>query len=455
MLVSVLGCASSSAGPGLQGAESGGRQCLVELGPRQGEPRRAADSAVRSAGVSRIIVHAQTPLAPLRQLLEKRIATRLAEGRVGIGPGGKVSYRAERGALALSVTRTALVIEAPVQAHAEACRGDDCYASCEPQALVRAEVPLLLGADYRFAPASVTLRFTRGCKVRALGGFLTIDVTPTIESQLQPELTKVARDIDRQLPDVKREVEKAWAEMVLPRPLPLLGCLVLQPSGIVQGPFTPSTERLQARFALLATPELRGACPETSAAVALPPLVSDPALPEEGEVQLGMVTALASLDRAFQTAPAFEASGKQLRVARAATSARGSDVDVELELTADVCGAVGLGASPDFSGDGKLIGLTTASLSDQDRERVEDADLNAIALARALAAAPKLQPILSVSGFRESAPTLAAALSQRGVAVSAKVSAAAAAGAAARGDELVAWLKARGSVALELTERGP
>ena len=63
--------------------------------------------------------------------------------------------------------------------------------------------------------------------------------------------------------------------------------------------------------------------------------------------------------------------------------------------------------------------------------------------------------MLSVSGFRDSAPTLAAALSQRGVKVSAKVASTRAAGAAARGDELVAWLEAHGSVSLELTELTP
>ncbi len=447
-----LACASAGAGSGEPVGPGGIQECQTELGPRPSGPaEKPTPPPKREAALSQIVVHAEAPLAPLRELLEKRIPTRLAEGRVGIGPGGKVSYRVDRGALTLSVTRAALVIETPVQAHAEACRGDDCYASCEPLALVRAEVPLMLGPDYRFAPASVTLRFTRGCKVRALGGFLTIDVTPTLEAQLAPELARVAREIDGQLPDVKREVQRSWPELVTPRSVPLVGCLVLAPIGIVQGPFSPSSERLQARFALLARPELHSACPEVSAPPPLPPLQSDPALPEEGTLQLGLVTPLSSLQRALLSAPGFETSGKRLRIEQAQATARGSDVDLELRLAGQTCGNAELRAVPDFSGDGQYIGLSRARFAESERERIEAAGLDPASLEKAVQAMPRVAPLLSVSGFRSSVPTLATALPQPDLKVSAKVSSARAAGAAARGEELVAWLEARGSLKLELT----
>jgi hypothetical protein len=455
MLVGVFGCASAGAGAGAQGVDAAGNECGVQLEPRQAGPERPpVIQPTRTAPVSQIVVHAQVPLAPLRQQLEKQIPTRLAEGRVGIGPGGKVRYWAERGGITLSVTRSALVIETPVRAHAEACRGDDCYASCEPLALARAEVPLMLDADYRFLPSSVTLRFTRGCKVRALAGFLTIDVTPTLEAELAPELAKAAREIDRQLPDVKREVEKAWAELDAPRSLPVLGCLVLEPSGVVQGPLSPSSERLRVRFALLATPELRSACPQASMTKPLPPLQSDPALPEEGALQLGMVTPLDDIARAFETAAPFVASEKRLRVSNATATAQGRDLHVELALAGDVCGNVALEASPDFAGAGQFIGLSHAKVAPADQQRLEQADLDSSAFAVALQSRPRLAPLLSVAGFRESVPALAASLSQRGVKLSAQVSSTGAAGATARGAELVAWLRARGSLALELTDLG-
>jgi hypothetical protein len=457
MLAGALGCASGKTGAGaVDGRPGGANECAIELGPRA---PAAADQPTalpkREAALSQIVVHAEAPLAPLRELLEKRIPTRLAEGKVGIGPGGKVSYRADRGALTLSVTRSALVIETPVQAQAEACRGDDCYASCQPLALARAEVPLMLGPDYRFAPASVTLRFTRGCKIRTLGGFLTIDVTPTLEGQLAPELARVARQIDEQLPDVKREVERSWPELVTPRAVPLVGCLVLAPVGIVQGPFSPSTERLQGRFAVLARPELRPSCPESGAPNPTPALQSDPGLPEEGTIQLGMVTPLGSLDRALASSGSFESSGKRLRIERARAMARGSDVDIELQLAGQACGTAELRATPDFSGDGQHIGLTRGRFAGSDRERIEAAELDPALLGKTLQGLPRVAPPLSVSGFRSSVPTLATALAPPEVKVHAAVSSARAGGAAARGEELVAWLEARGSLRVELTKLIP
>jgi hypothetical protein len=68
---------------------------------------------------------------------------------------------------------------------------------------------------------------------------------------------------------------------------------------------------------------------------------------------------------------------------------------------------------------------------------------------QALASAPHITPLLPVSAFRETAPRLATALSQPAVDVSAQVSSARAAGAIARGDQLVAWLEARGGLWLK------
>lgn len=430
-----LGCASAAPRPGDEAAND--RQCGVQLPPRSAPVSHGATSApVRKATGSQIVVHLETALGPILAQLEERVQKRLAEGRAGIGPGGTVSYTAERGALALSTTATTLVIETPVRARAEACRGASCYASCEPQALVRAELPLMLRPDYGFAPAVVSLRFTQGCKVRALGGFLTIDLTPTIEGALEPELRKVGRQIDRQLPDLRAEAEKLWRELHVPRELPLGACLVLQPSGLVQGPLVPSRERLHARFAVLATPELRSRCAEPSSAAppSLPPLRLDPSLPDEGTVQLGMVTPLEGLTKSFTSG--------------ARVSAWGSDVDVAATMTGEVCGELAFTARPDFSGTGEHIGLAQPHVSLSERQRLLDSEVDPVALLRQLTAGARVTPLISVQGFRTAAPALASAQSQPKLDISAQVASTRAAGAAARGDELVAWLEARGSVTL-------
>lgn len=446
ILLSLAGCASSGSHEIRYSAE-GASECSVQLEPRHGTPAPpTAETQTRPAPQSELVAHAEMPLEPLRKTLEARIEKRLAEGRVRIGPGGTVTYSVDRAPLSLSVSKTALLIEAPVRALAEACRGDSCYASCAPEALVHAEVPLILRSDYRFGKASVGLRFIRGCKVRALGGLLTLDVTPTLEAALSPELDRVARQIDEQLPDIRAEVAKAWAELSTPRELPLGGCFVLQPHGVVQGPFEPSSRVLRATFAVLATPELRTVCGEMPEPKPLPPLQKNLALPAEGVMRLGLVTPLATLVRGFTAAAGVRTSGKTARVAHALVSSRGSDVDAELMLAGDVCGSVGLSASLDFSGDGEHIGLTRAQLSEGDRERVSKSQLDPVGLPQALARAAHVAPLLSVRAFRDAAPGLIAALSPPSVDLSVKLSSARPAGAVARGDQLVAWLEARGAL---------
>lgn len=426
-----VACASSPLPP------ESARECSVHLAPRAAPVGHTAAAAPnRKAALSQLVVHIEAPLQPLAQQLEQRVQKRLAEGRFGIGPGGSVSYSVERGPLTLSTTTSALVVEAPVQARAEACRGARCYASCEPQALVRVELPLLLRSDYRFAPATVSVHFTRGCKVRALG-FLTIDLTPTLQAELDSKLEDAGRQIARQLPDLKADAERAWRQLLEPRELPFGACLVLQPSGLVEGPLVPSREQLRLRFAVLAMPELRARCAEPKSGEmppALPPLRVDPALPEQGLVQLGMVTPLATLTPSA--------------AARAEIAAWGSDVDVAVTLAGNVCGELAFSARPDFSGDGQAIGLTMPRLTASERKRLLEHELDAAALLRRLTASARVTPLLSLRGFREAAPVLASAQSTPRLEINAVVSATRAAGAAARGEELIAWLEARGSVTL-------
>jgi hypothetical protein len=271
-----------------------------------------------------------------------------------------------------------------------------------------------------------------------------------LEAELQQELAKVARQIDGQLPDIRVDVERTWAELAVPRPLPLSGCVVLQPRAIVQGALTPSTTTLRANFAVLATPELRsGPCGDEAPPKPLPALARDLSLPEEGAVFLGMVTPLAGFERSFLAAAPVHASQRNLQITGARVAARASDVDVTFDLSGDVCGSTVVHAVPTFSGNGQQIELSRASLGESERERWRASDIDSQAVTTALIASSHVTPLLSVSAFRDSAPALAQALSRPTLQVTARVSSAHAAGAAARDDDLVAWLEARGSVTLQ------
>jgi hypothetical protein len=389
-------------------------------------------------------------LARLSAELERNVERRLTDGRsVGLGPAGVLDYTVDRGAFSLSIAGDQLVIETPVEGRAQACRGGGCYASCEPRALVRAEIPLWLGPDYRFGRSRVSLHFTNGCTVRALRGMLTLDVTRVLRSALAPRLERVGREIDARLPDVRAEVERGWRELSTPRPLPIGGCLVVEPLGLVQGPVQQSGAEAHARFALLARPELRTECSRPVASTPVPPLSSDPALPDEDVVTLGMELPLASLARAFEEATSAAGSSPRFRVAAASTEALGQHLTAELELSGELCGAVALQAEPSFAGEGDAIELTASRLDTPDRERVRAAGLDPDALGRQLGSLPRLSTPLSLSMLRAAPPALAWLFSDPSLSLSAQVSSMRAAGAAARDPHLVAWVEARGSLLLE------
>lgn len=248
---------------------------------------------------------------------------------------------------------------------------------------------------------------------------------------------------------MRAEVERAWAELARPRPLPLSGCLLLQPRAVVQGALTPSTTALRANFAVLATPELHSHCGDVAPPKPLPALGRDLSLPEEGAVLLGMVTPLEGFERSFLAAAPVHASQRNVRITGARVAARANEVDVTFDLNGDICGSTTVQAVPDFSGDGQLIGLTRAALSRAEQERWQASRIDGQTLVTALVASARVTPLLSVSALRAVAPTLAQALSRPSLQVSARVSSARAAGAAARGDDLVAWVEAHGSVTLE------
>jgi hypothetical protein len=437
LVLFTFGCGGAS--PGAAAAQAP-RECAATLMPRNGPVPLPAATPARNQALSQLVVHIEVPLPLLGDELEGRLERRLAEGRFNLGPAGNVRYSAERGAVTLSVRENQLVVQTPVHARAEACHGERCYASCVPEAIATATVPLLVRGDYGFESAKVTLRFTRGCKVKALGGFLTVDVTPTLANELQPVLAQVASRIDQQLPSMREDAARIWQQLSMPRELPLGGCLVLQPHDIVQGPIADSTSLLHARFAVLARPELRTRCLELPSPSPLPALERDLSLPDEGKATLGLVAPLEGLRRAFASAPNIATQGGAVHVNQATLRPLGDDVVVELALGGALCGELAFAATPSFTKDGAFIGLDRPKWLAGERARVAAQDLDPDHLLRALAAAPRLPPLLSVAALQSAAPPMAKMLSTPDLELSAEVSGAHGAGAAAREAQLVAWV---------------
>lgn len=443
VLLSVLlvACARGSAVSPSNPAAAPDGACATSLPPRTKPPTAAPSRAAKQLAPSRIVAELEAPLAAFAAELEKRVGTRLAEGKgIGLGPAGTLEYTLDRGPFSLSVAERKLIVQTEVQARAEACSRGRCYASCEPRATVRAQVSLSLREDFGFERTLVTATFTRGCKVRVLGGFLTVDVTPTLESAMKPELERAARDIDEQLPDVRSEAERAFRRMSEGQRLPLGGCIEVSPIAFVQGPVEDSKDILRARFAVLARPELRAEC-HSHEPPSLPPLRFDRTMSNDSVAQLGMVLPLASLAQAFEM-PAGVTT--RHRVGRASALAAGSDVDVDLSLQGAVCGDVTLRAEPVFAGEGVHVTLAPATFTPDERARIVEAGLEPAQLGKELSELARVPVPLSPQSLAGALPLLSAALSSPNARIVTEVTEVRPAGAAARGEELVAWAEARG-----------
>ncbi len=377
--------------------------CRVAVAPSAG-----ASGVVGPPAPSRAVAHVTIPLAQVRSQLETRVPRRLAEERDrDLGVAGRLQTTVDRGPIAVTVQGESLVVRAPVHARAEACAKGRCYASCEPEAVATVTVPLRLGPDFGFAPSRAEVAFTRGCQVRALGGFVRIDVTPMIEGVARAELRRIERDVDAQLPKLRPQVERTWRLLEEPRKLPL-GCIETKASGLVQGPSSGDATSLRMRFALAATPEVRAACGAPAPPRPLPPLLQDPSMPAEDELEVAFVSP-------------------------AATTALLRGVDCgEADLHA-------LGSAPAWAEDGRSVRLGTVAVAEPGRE----------GLGPRLAADVRLAPLLAPDGLRDALPALASGLADATLDVRANVrsvTTAPPAKALFRGPDLVATARLRGSV---------
>lgn len=448
--LAAFACGGAASGP--VRPEPVAETCKTQLSQRSGPLDRPAapPAAPATTPPSRLVVHADLRLAALQKELETKVGRRLAEEKgQDIGVAGSLDYTADRGPFSVAIEGEALVVKTDITAHAQACAKGRCYASCDPVAVAKASIPLALLPDYRFAPSRVTVQFTKPCTIKVLGGFMRVDVTPTIQAQLGPSIKRVEREIDGKLPPIKPQAERLWSELSRTRPLPLGGCVVVDPRGLVQGPVSGAPDGVRLRFGLLAAPEIRTRCPEGTASAPrpLPPLVQDRALPPEEELTLGLVTSLANVGTSIEGADPLDAGPGRARIAKATPSAAGRGLDVDLGLRGEVCGDLGVRAGVAWAKDRKTLTLDGAQILPAEALRASGLDPKV--LAASLASNVHVAPPLPIENLATVIPDLAASMSDATLDVSATAAPAIPADAAVRGDDLVAWVKLRGAVTLK------
>ncbi|MBX3187703.1 MAG: DUF4403 family protein [Labilithrix sp.] len=448
----LLVAAAACGGPRVPDTSPVPQTCAASLAPRASRVPWISTVRPFEAARSSVVVHVELPLANLRQTLEAKVPRRLAEERDhDIGVAGRLEYTVDRGPIAMRVEGEALVVESQVKVVARACAKGACYAGCEPEALATARVPLRLGADYKFRPSEVRFDVTRGCAVRAIGGFVTVDVTPVLRSRLALEAPRVQAAIDRELPDMRPQALRLWAELGKPRPLAFGACMVLAPEEITQGPASGTSELARLRFGLLARPELQLRCAEAGPyprrARALPPLRDDPALPEAGDVHLAVIFPPEAPGRALEGAPeALDLGRGRARVQRASGDTTSG---LDLDLRGEACGPVAVSASGAAWSEGGVsaVHLTGVATLPGETERLAAAGLDAASFVKGVERAPLNLPI-AVDQLPTLLPELARGLSDDTVTVAANVIESKPESAGVRGAEIVAAVALRGAVLL-------
>ena len=461
LFVMLLVTAPMACGPGGTARGGSGRApappmtetCAVRLPPRSasdageaGAPQPVAASAF-SVARSTLVVNLEVPLAGVRQALDAKVPRRVAEERDhDLGVAGRLEYTVDRGPFALRVEGEVLVVESVLQGRAQACAKGRCYAGCAPEARATARVPLRVGADYKLRTSEVRIDITRGCNVRALGGLVTVDVTPILRGALDAQSRNVRASIDRELPDLRPEAARLWDELGTPKALPLGACVMLGPEEITQGPASGTPELLRMRFGLLARPEVRPGCGADPRGATpsrpLPPLREDRALPVLGDVHLAIVLAPDAPARAIEGGDAIDLGRGRARVRKATGDASSG---LLLDLSGEACGEVGMSIGGVAWSEPQSLRLTGTAPLAGDAARLSAAGLEAARLAKGIEHAPLPLPI-AVSALGTLLPELARGISDERVTITASIETAQPENAGARGANVVAVALLRGAV---------
>ncbi len=376
----------------------------------------------------------------MQDTLEARAPKRVAEEKDhDIGMAGRLQYTVDRGRFSAAVEGDALVVSVPLVAHVDACAKGRCYSSCTPEARVSTRVPLRLGNDERLHATDVSVDVTKGCTLRA--GFLSVDVTPILRGQVAQRKAQLLAAIDRELPDLRPQAKRLWSELQKPRLLPLGSCLVLAPESLVIGAASGTKTTARVRFGLYARPELRTSCDGASPASKRPPIRFDAALPQNGEVHLGVMLNDQVLRDAFVSRMPNDLIEGRASVAKAEGGvARG----VDLTLSGELCGDVQIRAAGATLTDETHVSLAGVSLTPEESERLTRASVSPDSFARAVEKTPIRLPFRA-EDLAAVLPDLANAMSDDTLSVSATVNEAAAEGAFVRGDALFAVMRMRTS----------
>lgn len=345
--------------------------------------------------------------AALTARLEAAVPPRLAEeSRRPVGAAGRLTYRVDRGKLAVSEKDDALVVVAPIHAEIELCKplgvlGCPRYASCSPDARATVTAPLGLDSAYRIARPRFAVDLERPCRVTAL----QIDVSPIVEARAREQAALVEDRAAASLPRIEPLARKAWSALHTTLPTPG-GCLALRPKSVTQGGVRATEAHFVMDLGVEVEPTVATDCAARTAPPPLPPLRRDPKLAQGFDLELAETLAQRDAAREWARlldAPVDSTAGPvRLRAVRVRMVRDAVRLDAQLEGA--ICGHAAFLVALAPSADGARIVADSVSPA-----RGVDAAVGA-ALAPALAKRLVLEPPTAPSTARSALDALSVPL---------------------------------------------
>jgi len=272
-----------------------------------------------------------------------------------------VRYQAWRGPLSISVQGEELFIQAHVRYWLQARKkimGMSMNGSCgineaPRQAVIGVRVRLDLGPDWSVWPQFMVMptRFLDNCEMT----IANIDVTPTIGSEFQKQLTeKMYSAFTLLAPEVQKvrsQAEQNWMQLQQPVKLWKDHWLLLNPQGVALSPMYGQGKWVDLRLALLMLPEVVTGEEPAPQLTQLPTLMQVYPSPTGMKLQLAVNMDYNSLAQTMTEELALESfnvKGHQATVEAITLSGQGEEISASVELGDDLAGNVVIKANLDF-----------------------------------------------------------------------------------------------------------
>jgi len=304
--------------------------------------------------------------------------------------GVNTQYRAWRGPLQFTLQGEVLTVQAHVRywtrVHKKVLGAIDLDSSCgvnEPprQAVIGVQIRFdwtpswLLRPVFRILPT----RFLDRCELT----IANIDVTPLIEKEFQQQLEdrmRIAlRELAPRLQTVRQQAEQSWSQLQQPVKLQEGQWLLLNPWGIALSPLAGYGNRLDAKLALILSPEVITGARPASGLRPLPALSQYYPRVSGLNLQLSVKLDYADLGRLMTEQLAnqsIDVSGYQARVDAIRVTGQGQEVSIKLKLSGPAAGDVALKATLAFSPESQQFKLDNLDYSYKAEDPLIEAEVN-------------------------------------------------------------------------------